>query len=110
MTSFARSARALPFTALTLMVMAIMPAASATDTTTGGALPWEGPLNQLADSLSGLVVRVVAILAIIMIAGAIAVGAGGGAMKAGLSLVLALTIAATAVSFGLPFLGFGLSL
>lgn len=93
-----------------LAVTSVASTASATETTTAGALPWEGPLNQIADSLSGPVIRVVGILAILGISAAIAVGAGGGAMKSGLQVVLALTIGATAVSFGLPFLGFGLSL
>ena len=99
-----------PSAILTMGLMALPAIAAAEETETAGALPWEQRLNQLADSLSGPVIRVVGILAIIMIAGALAVGAGGSAMKSGLQVVLGLTIAASAVTFGLPFLGFGLSL
>jgi type IV secretory pathway VirB2 component (pilin) len=72
----------------------------------GGGMPWEGPLSQLLDSLTGPVARVVGAVAIIATGIGIAFSEGGSMMKKVLWLVLGLTIAFSATSWGLGFMGF----
>jgi type IV secretion system protein TrbC len=72
----------------------------------GGGMPWEGPLNQILDSLTGPVSRVVGAVAIIGLGVGIAFSEGGSMMKKALWVVLGLAIAFNAVSWGLGFLGF----
>jgi type IV secretory pathway VirB2 component (pilin) len=72
----------------------------------GGGMPWEGPLNQILDSLTGPVSRVVGAIAIIGLGVGIAFSEGGSMMKKALWVVLGLAIAFNAVSWGLGFLGF----
>jgi type IV secretion system protein VirB2 len=72
----------------------------------GGGMPWEGPLNQLLDSLTGPVSRVVGAVAIIGLGVGIAFSEGGSMMRKALWVVLGLAIAFNAVTWGLGFLGF----
>jgi type IV secretion system protein VirB2 len=72
----------------------------------GGGMPWEGPLNQLLDSLTGPVSRVIGAVAIIGLGVGIAFSEGGSMMRKALWVVLGLAIAFNAVSWGLSFLGF----
>jgi type IV secretory pathway VirB2 component (pilin) len=72
----------------------------------GGGMPWEGPLQQLLDSLTGPVSRVVGAVAIIGLGLGIAFSEGGSMMRKALWVVLGLAIAFNAVSWGLGFLGF----
>ena len=72
----------------------------------GGGMPWEGPLQQLLDSLTGPVSRVVGAVAIIGLGIGLAFSEGGSMMRKGLWVVLGLAIAFNAVSWGLGFLGF----
>jgi type IV secretion system protein VirB2 len=70
-------------------------------------MPWEGPLNQLLDSLTGPVARVLGAVAIIGLGIGIAFSDGGGMMRKALWVVLGLAIAFNALSWGLGFMGFG---
>jgi type IV secretion system protein TrbC len=72
----------------------------------GGGMPWEGPLNQLLDSLTGPVSRVVGAVAIVGLGVGIAFSEGGSMMRKALWVVLGLAIAFNAVSWGIGFLGF----
>lgn len=72
----------------------------------GGGMPWEGPLQQLLDSLTGPVSRVVGAVAIVGLGIGIAFSEGGSMMRRALWVVLGLAIAFNAVSWGLGFLGF----
>jgi type IV secretion system protein VirB2 len=72
----------------------------------GGSMPWEGPLQQLLDSLTGPVSRVIGAVAIIGLGVGIAFSEGGSMMRKALWVVLGLAIAFNAVSWGLGFLGF----
>jgi type IV secretion system protein VirB2 len=72
----------------------------------GGGMPWEGPLNQLLDSLTGPVSRVVGAVAIIGLGVGLAFSEGGSMMRKALWVVLGLAIAFNAVSWGIGFLGF----
>jgi type IV secretory pathway VirB2 component (pilin) len=71
-----------------------------------GGMPWEGPLQQLLDSLTGPVSRVIGAVAIIGLGLGIAFSEGGSMMRKALWVVLGLAIAFNAVSWGLGFLGF----
>jgi type IV secretory pathway VirB2 component (pilin) len=71
-----------------------------------GSMPWEGPLQQLLDSLTGPVSRVIGAVAIIGLGVGIAFSEGGSMMRKALWVVLGLAIAFNAVSWGLGFLGF----
>ena len=72
----------------------------------GGGMPWEGPLNQLLDSLTGPVARVIGAVAIVGLGVGIAFSEGGSMMRKALWVVLGLAVAFNAVSWGIGFLGF----
>ena len=72
----------------------------------GGGMPWEGPLDQLLTSLTGPVARVIGAIGIIGLGIGIAFSEGGSMMRKALFVVLGLTIAFNAMSWGLSFLGF----
>lgn len=86
-----------------LLVISAVPARSGG---VGGGMPWEGPLNQLLDSLTGPVSRVIGAVAIIGLGVGIAFSEGGSMVRKALWVVLGLAIAFNAVSWGLGFLGF----
>jgi type IV secretion system protein TrbC len=72
----------------------------------GGGMPWEGPLQQLLNSLTGPVSQVIGAVAIIGLGVGLAFSEGGSMMRKALWVVLGLAIAFNAVSWGLGFLGF----
>lgn len=88
-----------------VVTLAIASTATARSAGTSG-MPWEGPLNQLLDSLTGPVSRVMGAVAIIGLGIGIAFSEGGSMMRRALWVVLGLAIAFNAVSWGLSFLGF----
>lgn len=97
--------------AAVVLLFIVAGSASAAGATGGaGAMPWEGPLNAIADSLSGPVARAVAIIAIVGFGVTLALGLGGGAMRTVLGIGAGLSITAAAVSWGLPLFGFGMTL
>ena len=76
--------------------------------TTGGGgtpMPWEGPLNQVLASFTGPVAKALCILAIVVTGFAFAFSDGGG-MRRILGILLGVSIAVTATSFGVTFFGF----
>lgn len=76
----------------------------------GGAMPWEGPLDQIVNSISGPVAAGVGIIAICGFGITLMFGAGGGAMVKVMQIILGLTVAASAATWGLPLFGFGSAL
>ena len=70
-------------------------------------MPWENPLNELLDSISGPVARVAGALAIILFGLGIAFSEGGSMLRKGLWMIMGLTITFNAISWGLGFMGFG---
>jgi len=70
-------------------------------------MPWEAPLDQLLSSLSGPVSRVIGAVAIIGMGIGLAFSEGGSLARKALWVVLGLTIAFNATSWGLSFMGFG---
>jgi type IV secretion system protein VirB2 len=89
-----------------IVVLLLISGATSHSGSVGGGMPWEGPLNQLLDSLTGPVSRVVGAVAIIGLGVGIAFSEGGSMMRKALWVVLGLAIAFNAVSWGLGFLGF----
>lgn len=71
----------------------------------GSGMPWEGPLEQILNSLAGPVARAIGVAAIIVTGLGIAFGEGGGGMRKMLWVVFGLTIAFSATSFFLSFFG-----
>jgi type IV secretory pathway VirB2 component (pilin) len=71
----------------------------------GQALPWEGPLQQVLASFTGPVAKALCILAIVVLGFGFAFSEGGG-MRRMLGLLLGVSIAVTATTFGVTFFGF----
>lgn len=69
-------------------------------------MPWEGPLDRLANSLQGPVARVAGIVSIVATGIGLAFSDGGTLVRKGIWVVAGLTIAFNAARWGLPFLGF----
>lgn len=72
----------------------------------GSGMPWEGPLTQILDSLTGPVARVIGTLAIVACGIGMAVSEGGSSVRKFTMVVFGLSIAFTAASFFLPMFGF----
>lgn len=72
----------------------------------GSGMPWEGPLSQIENSITGPWLRFGTIVAIIGVGLAIAFSETGGLLKKGLMVVLGLSVACAAVSWGVTFFGF----
>lgn len=73
----------------------------------GSGMPWEGPLNQILQSITGDVAKAIGVIAITITGLAMAFGDTGGGMKKLLQIVFGLSIAFTATSFFLSFFSFG---
>jgi type IV secretion system protein VirB2 len=90
--------------ASTTAILAFVAARAAFAASAG--MPWEGPLQQLVQSLTGPVAKGIGIAAIVITALGMALSESGHAMKRFLSIILGLSIAFTAGTFGLQLLGF----
>ena len=71
----------------------------------GSGMPWEAPLQQVVDSITGPVARAAAMIAIITGVGII-FGEGGGGIRKLAFVGLGIAIMFAAVSFFLDFFGF----
>jgi type IV secretory pathway VirB2 component (pilin) len=101
-----RAAISLPMLAGWLSGMAWGGVAHAAAATNGGQpLPWEGPLSQILASFTGPVAKALCILAIVVLGFGFAFSEGGGLRRI-LGLLLGVSIAVTATSFGVTFFGF----
>jgi type IV secretion system protein TrbC len=69
-------------------------------------MPWESPLQTVLDSISGPVVQILGIIAIILFGLGLAFSESGGMLRKALWVLLGLSIAFSAVSWGISFLGF----
>lgn len=76
-------------------------------TTGGGAMPWEGPLNAVMDSITGPTARIIAILIIVATGLTLAFGDVGQGFKKLLQILFGLAIAFAAATFFLPLVGGG---
>ncbi len=96
---------ALRVLALTAAAIAITGAAHAA--TSGGTMPWEGPLTAVMESITGPVARILAILIIAATGLTLAFGDVGQGFKKLLQILFGLAIAFAAASFFLPLVGGG---
>lgn len=72
----------------------------------GTDMPWEGPLTKIVTSVTGPVAQAIGVLAIVALGFGFAFSEGGTTLRRVLGLVLGLSIAFAAASFGLSFFGF----
>lgn len=73
----------------------------------GSGMPWEGPLDQILQSIEGPVARIAAVIIIIMTGLALAFGESSGGLRKLIQIVFGLSIAFAATSFFLAFFSFG---
>lgn len=73
----------------------------------GSGMPWEGPLDQILQSIEGPVAKIIGTLAIIITGLTLAFGDTGGGFRRLIQIVFGLSIAFTATSFFLSFFSFG---
>jgi type IV secretion system protein TrbC len=91
-----RASTALALVAGAAVLLAVSPAWAAG---AGTAMPWEGPLDTIMQSLSGPVAKAVGIIAIVLTGLGFAFAEGGSAMRKGIGIVFGLAIAFTATTF-----------
>jgi len=72
----------------------------------GSGMPWESWLQKVLDSISGPVAKIIGAIVIILSGLGMASGEGGGGSRKWVMVAFGLSIAFTAVSFFLNFLGF----
>jgi type IV secretion system protein TrbC len=87
---------------LAVGVLATLPAHA-----TGSGMPWEGPLDQILQSIEGPVARIVSVIIITLTGLALAFGETSGGMRKLIQIVFGLSIAFAATSFFLTFFSFG---
>ncbi len=72
----------------------------------GSGMPWEGPLDQILNSITGPWLKFGSVAAIIAVGFMLAFGETGGILKRALQAVLGLSVACAATGWGLSFFGF----
>ena len=72
----------------------------------GTGMPWEGPLQQVVQSITGPVVQAAAVVAVVIFGAGIAMSENGSSMRRGLGIMFGLSIAFAASTFFLDFFGF----
>lgn len=91
----------LAFTLFVIVITSAAPAHAA-----GSGMPWEGPLEQVVDSITGPVARAAAVIAIVIAGVTIIFSEGGGGVRKLAFVGLGIAIMFAAVSFFLDFFGF----
>lgn len=72
----------------------------------GSGMPWEGPLQQVVESITGPVVQAAAVVAVVLFGAGIAMSENDSSMRRGLGIMFGLSIAFAASTFFLDFFGF----
>jgi len=72
----------------------------------GTGMPWETPMDQILNSITGPWLRFGSIAAIIFTGLALAFGEMGGILRKSVQVVLGLSVACAATSWGISFFGF----
>lgn len=72
----------------------------------GSGMPWEGPLQQVVQSITGPVVQAAAVVAVVVFGAGVAMSENGSSMRRGMSILFGLCIAFAASTFFLDFFGF----
>jgi type IV secretion system protein VirB2 len=85
-----------------IFTLATAPAAWAS----GSGMPWETPMTELESSLTGPVAKALGIFAIVMFGLMFAFSEHGSALRKGMGILMGISIAFAASSFGMTFLGF----
>ncbi len=91
--------------AISVMALAALLAA-APAYAAGSGMPWEGPLEQIVDSITGPVARAAAVIAIVLAGITIMFSEGGSGARKLAFVGLGIAIMFAAVSFFLDFFGF----
>jgi type IV secretion system protein VirB2 len=72
----------------------------------GAGMPWEGPLQQIVQSVTGPVVQAAAVLAVVIFGAGVAMSESGSGMRRGIGILFGLSLAFAASTFFLDFFGF----
>jgi len=72
----------------------------------GTGMPWEGPIQQVVQSITGPVVQAAAVIAVVLFGAGVAMSESGSSMRRALGILFGLTIAFAASTFFLDFFGF----
>lgn len=59
----------------------------------GSGMPWEGPLQQIVESITGPVVQAAAVVAVVLFGAGVAMSENGSSMRRGLGILFGLSIA-----------------
>jgi type IV secretion system protein TrbC len=94
--------RAAQVAGVVLVVLALAGPAHAA----GSGMPWEGPLEQIVDSITGPVARAAGVIAIVIAGITIAFSEGGSGVRKLAYAGLGIAVMFAAVSFFLDFFGF----
>lgn len=70
------------------------------------AMPWEGPITSVLNSLTGPVAQALCILAVVALGFGMAFSEGGSTMRRSMGILFGCSIAVTAVTFATTFFGF----
>lgn len=72
----------------------------------GTGMPWETPIQNVLDSITGPVAKAAGIMAIVIAGLGFAFGESGGLMRKVMGIVFGLAIAFAAAQWGMTFFGF----
>ena len=72
----------------------------------GSDMPWEGPLQQVVDSITGPVAQAAAVVAVVIFGAGVAMSEGGSGLRRGIGILFGLSIVFAASTFFLDFFGF----
>ncbi|AWC23630.1 conjugal transfer protein TrbC [Aminobacter sp. DSM 101952] len=100
---FRAGRRVAAFCPVTVLALAVTPAAHAA----GSSMPWEQPLQQILLSIEGPVAKIIAVIIIIVTGLTLAFGDTSGGFRRLIQIVFGLSIAFAASSFFLSFFSFG---
>lgn len=92
--------------ATALGVLLLFPHTSLAGQQGGQAMPWEGPITSVLNSLTGPVAQALCILAVVGLGFGMAFSEGGSTMRRAMGLLFGCSIAVTAVTFATTFFGF----
>jgi type IV secretion system protein VirB2 len=104
--TLASKAQAQPHHSLTAILTLALVLLASQAHAAGTGMPWEAPLQQIIDSITGPVAQAIGILAIVTTGLGFAFAEGGTLMRRGLGIVLGIAIAFSAATFGMTFFGF----
>jgi type IV secretion system protein VirB2 len=92
--------------ALLIGAIALLAALPGEALAAGSSMPWEGPLEQILESIQGPVAKIIAVIIIIITGLTLAFGDSSGGFRKLIQIVFGLSIAFAASSFFLSFFSF----